>query len=376
MARRASFEPIKKPEGWMINIPCSMTPDGRRIRRFFPTRNDARAFAETMQAQYKNEGIAAMGLSGEERVLASKSFDLIRDAGMDDLLTVVREGIKILETRNKSRPFGDIFDDYIASKKRSEVYKKSLERSRKRLGGLAKMMMTDVTAEILETHLAGLKPTYRDALLREIRAVFGYALKRKWCVENPVKNMDFESPPVGERQVFSVKECTQLLNACVTKHPDLLAGIAIGLFAGVRVFEVMRLTWEDVALKEKMLDLPAEITKRKRKRSIPIEPALLAWLRKAIKLRSEKTGPILPFSSYNDFRNRIRVLAKDAGVKWHQNAMRHSYASYWLEQNNDLNKLALYLGHVGGLDVLQRFYHRSVRTKEAKAFWALRPRRV
>ena len=138
----------------------------------------------------------------------------------------------------------------------------------------------------------------------------------------------------------------------------------------------MRLTWENVDLKEKMVDLPAEITKRKRKRSIPIEPALLAWLRKAIKLGSEKKGPILPFSSYNDFRDRIRLLAKDAGVTWKQNAMRHSYASYWLEQNNDLNKLALYLGHVGGLDVLQRFYHRSVRTKEAKAFWALRPRAV
>ena len=358
----------------MINIPCSMTPGGRRIRRFFPTRDDARGFAEKMQAQYKNEGVAALGLSAEERVTASKSFDLLRDAGLDDLLKVVREGIKILAARKKSRPFGDVFDDYIASKKRSEVYKKSLERSRKRLGDLAKVLIADVTPEILETHLVGLKPTYRNALLREIRAVFGYALKRKWCAENPVKNMDFESHAVGEREVFSVEECSKLLNTCTTKHPDLLAGIAIGLFAGVRVFEIMRLTWENVDLKEKMVDLPAEITKRKRKRSIPIELALLAWLRKAIKLGAEKKGPILPFSSYNDFRDRIRLLAKDAGVTWKQNAMRHSYASYWLEQNNDLNKLAMYLGHVGGLDVLQRFYHRSVRTKEAKAFWALRPR--
>jgi len=356
----------------MINIPCSMTPGGHRIRRFFPSRDEARGFAEKMVAQYKNEGVAALGLSAQERVMASKSLDLLRDAGMDDLLRVVREGIQVLKMREKSRPFGEVFDDYISSKKRSEVYTKSLERSRKRLGDLAKVMIADVTPEVLEKHLIGLQPTYRNALLREIRAVFGYALKRKWCAENPVKSMDFESHPVGEREVFTVGECSQLLNACAGNHPDLLPGIAIGLFAGVRVFEILRMTWDHVDLHEKMIDLPAEITKRKRKRSIPMEPALVAWLGTANQLGCVQEGPVFPFSTYNVFRDRIRQLSKDAKVKWKQNAMRHSYASYWLEQNKDLNKLALYLGHVGGLDVLQRFYHRSVRTKEAQEFWALR----
>jgi len=133
MPRKASFNPIKKPGGWMINIPCSMTPGGNRIRRFFPTRDDARGFAERMQAQYKNEGVAALGLSADERVMASRSFDLLRDVGMTDLLQVVREGIKVMKAREMSRPFGEVFDDYISSKKRSEVYTKSLERSRKRL---------------------------------------------------------------------------------------------------------------------------------------------------------------------------------------------------------------------------------------------------
>jgi integrase len=357
----------------MINIPCSMTPDGRRIRRFFSTRDEARGFAEKMQAQYKNEGVAALGLSAEERVMASKSFDLLRDSGMDDLLKVVREGIKTLAARKRSRPFGDVFDDYIASKKRSEVYNKSLKRSRRRLGELGKVLVADVTPETIETHLVGLKPTYRNSLLREFRAVFGYALKRKWCAENPVKNMDFESHVVGEREVFSVEECARLLNTCAAKHGDMLAGIAIGLFAGVRVFEIQRLKWENVDLVEKMIDLPSEITKRKRKRSIPIEPALLAWLRKAITTGAEQKGQILPVSTYNQFRGWIRKLAEDAEVKWKQNALRHSYASYWLEQNKDLTKLALYLGHTGGLEVLHRFYHRSVRAKDAKRFWSLRP---
>jgi site-specific recombinase XerD len=357
----------------MINIPCSMTPDGRRIRRFFPTRDDARGFAEKIQAQYKNEGVAALGLSGEERVMATKSFDLLRDAGMDDLLKVVQEGIKSIDARKKSRPFGEVFDDFIASKNRSEIYKKSLERSRKRLGNLADVVIADVTPELLESNLVGLKPTYRNALLREIRAVFEYAIRRKWCAENPVKCMDFESHAVGEREVFSVEECAKLLNTCAARHGEMLAGVAIGLFAGVRIFEILRLKWENVDLTERMIDLPSEITKRKRKRSIPVEPALLAWLRKAIRLGAEQKGQIMSVSSYNQFRDRIRELSKDADVKWKQNAMRHSYASYWLEQNKDLTKLALFLGHTGGLDVLHRFYHRSVRARDAKRFWSLRP---
>lgn len=373
MPRRASFLPKKKPEGWMINVPNSATPTGVRVRRFFSTRDEARAFAETLQAQYKNEGIAAFGLSAEQRAIAAKAFKLLEKAGMNDLLQVVRDGITVTQTKSNSKPFGEVFDLFINARKRSEIYTRSLQRARRRLGALAETPVVDISAETLEEHLLGLQPTYRNALLREIRAVFAFASKRGWCKENPVGKMDFASHHVAEREVFSVEEASSLLYTAWKVYPPLLPFIAISLFAGVRVFEVLRLRWENIDLDERSIDLPAAITKRRRQRSISMEPVLYTWLKLAIKEGVKSNGPVMPYSSYNILRKHIRNLARSAEVSWKQNALRHSYTSYWLAKYGDLNKLALFLGHAGGLEVLHRFYHRMVKTKEANAYWELTP---
>lgn len=358
----------------MINIPSSMTPDGNRIRRFFPTRDEARGFAEQMRAQYKNEGVAALGLSAEERVTAAKAFDLIRQSGIADLLEVVRDGIKSVKAKSQSKPLGEVFQLYIDSKKRSEIYSLSLQRSQRRLGDLANTLAAEVSPTMLEELLLGLQPSYRNSLMREMRAVFTFAQKKKWCRENPVKEMEFDSLHVGEREVFSVDESARLLYTCATKHKDLLPFVATGLFAGVRVFEMLRMNWESIDLREQSIDLPAKITKRKRQRSIEIEPVLRIWLKRSLELGIKHEGPLLQVSTYDALRDRIRELAKDSKVVWKQNALRHSYASYWLAKHGDLDRLSLQLGHAGGLEVLQRFYHRAVKEKTADTFWKLTPR--
>lgn len=372
MPRQATFAPKQTDKGWVINIPSSMTPDGRRRRRFFPTRDDARVFSEKLQTQYKNEGAAALGLSAEERVLASKAFDLMQKAGLEDFLQVVREGIFAVSMRLKSKPLGEIFDAYIESRKRSAIYTNSLRRSRRRLGDLGDTLASEITPEVLQEHLLGLKPTYRNALLREIRAVFGFAVKRGWCAVNPVARMDFDPHVVGEREVFTVDESSRLLKKASTKYKDLLPYVALGLFSGIRVFELMRLDWENIDLEENTINLPSGITKRKRQRSVDIEPVLKAWLTKSMGKKAVCSGPVCP-TSYNVLRKRVRNLSKASKVVWRQNALRHSYASYWLAKNHDLSRLALQLGHAGGLDVLHRFYHRAVKTKDAEAYWNLTP---
>jgi hypothetical protein len=122
-----------------------------------------------------------------------------------------------------------------------------------------------------------------------------------------------------------------------------------------------------------MIDLPAKITKRKRRRSIPIELVLRRWLKFAVYRGVSMEGSLLPAETADALREGRRALATTAGVAWKQNALRHSYASYWLAEYKDIDRLALYLGHVGSLDVLHRYYYRAVRANETKSFWALTP---
>ena len=52
-------------------------------------------------------------------------------------------------------------------------------------------------------------------------------------------------------------------------------------------------------------------------------------------------------------RRRLNELRTRAGItEWPHSAMRHSFATYHLEQHRDPAKTAAALGHVGGLTLL------------------------
>lgn len=133
-----------------------------------------------------------------------------------------------------------------------------------------------------------------------------------------------------------------------------------------------RLEWGDIDFAEGFIDLRAAITKRGRKRSIPIDGASAAWLASHTARYGIQSGPIAPWSG-STLRRRLRRLHEVAGVERLQNGLRHTFASYWLATHEDLTRLAVILGHAGGLDVLHRHYHRAVKKREAERLWKIRP---
>ena len=52
--------------------------------------------------------------------------------------------------------------------------------------------------------------------------------------------------------------------------------------------------------------------------------------------------------------------------------MRHSYASFWLAQNGDINRLTLNMGHESS-DMLWRHYHKASKRKDAERYWQITP---
>jgi integrase len=87
---------------------------------------------------------------------------------------------------------------------------------------------------------------------------------------------------------------------------------------GARPAEMERLQWRDIDLEEGMIDLPAKITKRGRRRGIPIEPALKAWLQKHIELCRLQQGPVCKWGTVQPRRSREK-LRRRAGIPWQQN---------------------------------------------------------
>jgi integrase len=137
-----------------------------------------------------------------------------------------------------------------------------------------------------------------------------------------------------------------------------------------------------VDLTDKMVRLPAAITKKRRLRFIDLSANAIAWLEAYKRSGGNVEGLVMPFTA-DDLRdhhraNWLRIVGADKDGKpkrrWIQQGMRHSFCSYWLAHNNDdVDRLVILSGHESK-DVMWNSYYRAATKSEAKAFWEIAPK--
>jgi integrase len=134
---------------------------------------------------------------------------------------------------------------------------------------------------------------------------------------------------------------------------------------------LQRLDWRHIDLVEGHIEIAATVSKTGRRRIIDIEPNLSEWLNHYIANYGEAVGRVTPLSN---LRSRLRAVRKAAGLDdWTQDVMRHSYASFWLAQHGDINRLTLQMGHESAR-MLWKHYHKAAKRKDAGLFWKIGPR--
>ena len=103
------------------------------------------------------------------------------------------------------------------------------------------------------------------------------------------------------------------------------------------------------------------------RRFIPMEAALLHWLRPYRK----KEGLLIPLVD-SAVRRRMKKLCLHSKVNPPNNALRHSYASYWLARSSKegLGELSKRMGNSEA--VCKRNYLETLTREEGKSWFALR----
>ncbi len=381
MARSANFAPkcdrTRAQSPWWISIPPKLSETGKRQKRFFSNKAEAEVAIQQLKVRKENHGTGAKLLSPADEQQAAAAFKLLREAHLNvQLSEIVGKFIEAERMRAASKPLAEVWQTYLGFTKRSERHQSNLRRSLGRFEPLHATAVADITPEMIEKILDGAAPSYRNLLLRESGAVFAFAVKRGLARENPAAKIDRAKTKVTEREVYTPAEVAALLREANASAPELLPFLSIAMFAGVRpdVYhgELVKLQWTSVDMEESSIDLPAAITKKQRRRSIPIEPVLGNWLRHSISRNGVHTGNVAPVDG-TALRDRLRALYVRANVERKQDATRHSYASYWLANFCDENALTLQLGHSGGAEVLHQHYYRAVTKRDAEKFWNLTP---
>lgn len=369
---------------------ASFIESGKYRSKGFSTKKAAVAWATEKEAELFSSGTEDP-LTFQERSAVLEFRDRIADLGVP-IREVLEREVGRLEMAKRSVTVREAVEEMIELKARTAKSERNLQTVKSQLNRFARdkgeMIVSDVSLKDVDDWLLGLTvgdskervsaQTWRN-YRRHLKMLFGQCVAWGYCDTNPVEKAQEPEKAETEPGILTPKEAGDLLTGA---GREIQAAIAIGLFAGLRVSEIQRISWEEVNLKTDLIKLEGAVTKKKFRRVIPIRPNLKAWLL----LSQKKHGPLAPqgqewrlaFAAarrHAGFAVRLNSSEKEEpkGREWKVNAMRHSFASYGIQSEQDAAKIALELGHRGSTQTLFEHYRATCEPEEAEAYWNLFP---
>ena len=242
-------------------------------------------------------------------------------------------------------------------------------RFMKRCPGLARRRVRSITPQECAAYIdaAFETPRQRQKARLTLSGVFSTAMKLGWCSENPVARV--EAPRVVEKTVpiLTPEEAEQLVQAAREyKGGICLPAVGLMLYAGIRPHEVARLTWADVDLPGKRVNIAPQHSKTGGARPVTL-------LRPALQLLSTTQAPAPQRICPPQWLRHWRAVRQRAGWNrltrpWPQDICRHSYASYHAAHFRNLHELQLQMGHRDST-LLRTRYLVIPAARTAKRFW-------
>ena len=356
---------------------------GTRSRRFFPSKAAADAFAGQAVEERRRYGELAFRLTTEQKVEADGAFKLLAPIKKAPSLSVIVEDyLRRHFPTGGEKTFLQAAEELLAAKTTRKVkprYLRALRSAFHRFNQTfgEKLVHAVTPAEIEEWLLSQtLAALTQRNYLRDLTILFRFCIKRNYCVENPI--LQIEKPRVEESEVkiLTVHEAFRLLLVASERRTgfdksgasvstDLVPYLAIGLFAGLRASEIEGLDWRDVNLRARQIQVRAGVAKTGLRRPVEISDNLYAWL----KPYEQASGGFL----FKGWRDRLQKLQKAAGfTKWPDNALRHSFASYHYAKHQDLEHTIYQTGHEDKR-VFQRHYKQLINPSEPERYWNIFP---
>jgi integrase/recombinase XerD len=336
----------------------------------FPILADAKIRAEQARAERVNEGTLAFALPAHVRLDAAKAHQILAPHNISILEAAKYYQKHVLAY--KSAPLvKDIVVDYLRECKNDNLMPRTLLDYENRLETFAadfgESRLSDITLDELKEWINddAWEPRTRKNYLTVLSQFYNHAMP-KWTDLNLAKLV--KRPKMNETtpEIFTVTQAEQLLMHA--DEFDLLPYFAIGLFAGVRSAEIMRLDGKDINFEAGIITIGADVAKKRSRRHIKMEPALLAWL-EPCREDLKNGGPVV---QNHILRKNKEALLKAAKIKaWPDNGLRHSFGSYHLAMFHDAVKTAEQMGNSS--DMVHKHYKVLVPESEAKKFWGLRP---
>ena len=209
-----------------------------------------------------------------------------------------------------------------------------------------------------------------------MKSAFNAAEDAELILRNPCAKI--KRLPTDERNIdaFTKAEQRKIERYVFERKNTKLYGIAISLYTGLRVGELMALQWHDVEFKRKLLtvnktmSLGGELSPTKTRagiREIPISNVLMPILKEMRKLSTceyviETNGHYTDLRGYQGLFERLLKKLNVRKLGFH--SLRHTFATRAIESGVDVKTLSSLMGHSNAMITVNRYAHSMLDTKK------------
>lgn len=359
---------------------------GLKVAQGFASVEAARFQCTEWATTLLNEGLDAFKITQAQRRDATKALAFLGDRA--SLVSAAQAWLK-LNPPADAMTVAQLFDMHIADISGRNRRKKTVEARRQFLNRFTKDYGTraasSITTDDVEQWLKLRVPEKTFNTMRFcLGAAYAFAIRQRLTDSNPVAAILPKQFDRAEPHFWTAAATEAVMRAAVSrdakaaaqqakmKKPGekwlpLVPYFALSAFGGLRPEEAARLDWSNVNLDEKLIRVPAAVSKVRRARLVPMRKNFVAWL---LPYR-QSAGPIAPTpTTIRRARKSILETAK-LPAKWPQDVLRHSFATHWMAAFSHEGQLAEMMGN--SPVIIQRHYKGLTTKKEGKKYFEILP---
>lgn len=223
-----------------------------------------------------------------------------------------------------------------------------------------------------------LSATSTNMMLSVLNLAFEYACDMEYIEENPCVRVRRTKAETKKIEAFTVEEQRAIEREVVSSDDRRVHGILLCLYSGLRIGELLGLTWNDVDLERGVIKVTKTVYRAKDERGlwqlcvdtpktkasdrvIPLPEYITNMLRQDYEtaqtpyIVENKKGERMSIRSYQYI---FEKLTERAGVrKLNFHALRHTFATRAIECGMDIKTVADIMGHQNASITLNRYAH-------------------
>lgn len=220
--------------------------------------------------------------------------------------------------------------------------------------------------------------------IKGIVSILNYA-EEKYKVRFHLEPVAMPKPKIYELQVLTPREQVKLEQFCLNSYEQKYIGIVIALYTGMRIGELCALTWGNIDLKNKRIQVTKTLQRiylqksktqilidspksSKSIRKIPMNDKVFEIL-KNLKNKNEDTDFLLTgdkrYIEPRRYQYSFSKVLKELGLKdYNFHILRHTFATNCIKVGMDPKSLSEILGHSTVNITLNKYVHSSDKIKK------------